>query len=99
MKGQKTGGRAAGTPNKVTGRVRECLAGVLEAYFTGGSFSEDVAGLEPRERVEANIKLLKLVLPLEQPGQIAVRLETEDGEDAFARLRRLSEEMEEKAES
>jgi hypothetical protein len=61
MKGEKTGGRVAGTPNKITIELRKTLKGIvageLEALPT--TFEQ----LQPRERLELLIKLLPFCLP------------------------------------
>jgi hypothetical protein len=41
MKGQKTGGRVAGTPNKVSGAVRQMIANFVNDYYCSKQFTED----------------------------------------------------------
>jgi hypothetical protein len=61
MKGQKTGGRIAGTPNKLTSELRtalkEIIAGELDALPQ--TFKE----LPAKERLELLIKMLPYCLP------------------------------------
>jgi hypothetical protein len=45
MRGQKTGGRTAGTPNKTTKEMRELITDLSYKYL-----ASDLESLEPRER-------------------------------------------------
>jgi len=61
MKGQKTGGRIAGTPNKLTSELRttlkEIIAGELDAL------PQTFEQLPAKERLELLIKMLPYCLP------------------------------------
>ncbi len=61
MQGQKTGGRAAGTPNKVSGELRKTLKGIIAAELD--ALLTTLAELPPRERLDLLIKLLPFALP------------------------------------
>ncbi len=61
MLGQKTGGRTAGTPNKVTSELRKTLKGIVAAELDG--LPQTLAELPARERLELLIKLLPFCLP------------------------------------
>jgi hypothetical protein len=65
MQGKKTGGRVAGTPNKVTSELRKTLKAIvaseLEALPT--TFEQ----LQPKERLELLIKFLPFCLPKVNP--------------------------------
>ncbi len=61
MQGKKTGGRSAGTPNKVTSELRKTLKGILAAELE--SLPATLAELPPKERLELTIKLLSFCLP------------------------------------
>ncbi len=61
MLGQKTGGRSAGTPNKVTSELRKTLKGIVAAELDG--LPQTLAELPARERLELLIKLLPFCLP------------------------------------
>jgi hypothetical protein len=61
MVGQKTGGRTAGTPNKVSGELRKTLKGIVAAELDG--LPQTLAELPARERLELLIKLLPFCLP------------------------------------
>jgi hypothetical protein len=59
--GKKTGGRTPGTPNKLTGEMREALGAVL-----GGEIDQlpkFLAKLEPKDRLDVVVKLLEFALP------------------------------------
>lgn len=59
--GHKTGGRTAGTPNKVTSDVKNRIAALIEQQFD--TITADLATLEPKDRVTAYLKFLEYVLP------------------------------------
>jgi hypothetical protein len=61
MIGQKTGGRTAGTPNKVSGELRKILKGIVAAELD--ELPQTLAELPARERLELLIKLLPFCLP------------------------------------
>jgi hypothetical protein len=76
--GFKTGGREAGTPNKVTQRLREVLADTLREELE--DLPQKLSQLETKERLEIIVKLLPYVLPksesismeLEEPVKIII---------------------------
>lgn len=57
----KTGGRKAGTPNRVTRELRERLKAVLYDEFE--KLPELLEGLTAKERIEVIIRLSPFVLP------------------------------------
>ena len=59
----KTGGRAKGTPNKVTSAIKECISKVLTEYTNSETFLKDFAELEPKERLMIAEKLMNYVVP------------------------------------
>ena len=61
MLGNKTGGRTAGTPNRVTSELRETLKGIIAAELD--ALPQTFAELTPKERIELVIKLLPFALP------------------------------------
>lgn len=60
-KGIKTGGRQAGTPNKLTKEIRAILKDFL--YNELELLPDHLNGLEPKERIEIIIKILPFILP------------------------------------
>ncbi len=62
-KGKKTGGRVAGTPNKASSAVRGAIAKMLDEYFNSDTFAQDIAELEPKDRVAAMEKFAAYVAP------------------------------------
>ena len=54
MTGQKTGGREAGTPNKVTVKVKEAIIAAVQDM----DIKADLKALEPEKRLEMLVKLL-----------------------------------------
>jgi hypothetical protein len=61
MVGQKTGGRTAGTPNKVTSELRKTLKGIVAAELD--ELPQTLSELPARERLELLIKLMPFCLP------------------------------------
>jgi hypothetical protein len=64
-KGIKTGGRQAGTPNKLTKEIRAILKDFL--YNELELLPDHLDSLEPKERIEIIIKLLPYILPKVNP--------------------------------
>ena len=56
---EKTGGRKAGTPNKVSGTVKEWIASIIDGNRK--QFEDDLEKLEPGERVRVISNLLQYV--------------------------------------
>lgn len=75
MKGKKTGGRQAGTPNKVTRQVKECLSSLLIDYTNDEKFKDDFYKLSPKDRLMLAEKLMPYVVPKLQ--NTAVDISTE----------------------
>jgi hypothetical protein len=61
MTGKKTGGRVAGTPNKITIELRKTLKGIVASELE--ALPGTLEQLEPRERLELLVKLLPFCLP------------------------------------
>lgn len=72
----KTGGRTAGTPNKVSGKVRAILANVADEYYSSGQFMRDLSELEPKDRIQAMEKFTAYVAPKLQSTTLDVGNET-----------------------
>ncbi len=58
-------GRPSGIPNKLTMELRSALKAVIDAELE--RIPELLEGLEPRERLELVIKLLRFILPVPTP--------------------------------
>ena len=82
-------GRPPGTPNKVTGELRDKLNAIVESELT--LVPQLLEKLEPKERLELVLKMLAFVLPklraIEHSGQF------EDGEDSLGKLLKEIEAM------
>lgn len=63
--GTKTGGRAKGTPNKVTKELRDRLKAILADELA--NLPAELANLPAKERIELLIKLLPYAMPKVQP--------------------------------
>lgn len=71
----RLGGRTAGTPNKVTGTVKEWIATIIDG--NRGQFEKDLKALEAGERVRVISNLLQYVTPKMQSASPEELLETE----------------------
>ncbi len=86
-KGKKTGGRTAGTPNKVSAAIRGAIAQMLDDYFNSDTFVRDIAGLEPKDRVAAMEKFAAYVSPKLQTTTLDMTVENKKTiEDKLAEL-------------
>lgn len=67
---QKTGGRKAGTPNKVTTTTRQALQQYIDTYFGDLSqesmFWTDIQALDPKDRMAITEKFIAYALPKPQ---------------------------------
>ncbi len=61
MLGQKTGGRVAGTPNRITIELRKTLKGIVASQLE--SLPGTLEQLQPKERLELLVKLLPFCMP------------------------------------
>ncbi len=61
MKNQKTGGRVAGTPNKITIELRKTLKDIVAGELE--SLPGTLGELPPKERLEMLVKLLPFCMP------------------------------------
>lgn len=61
MKGQKTGGRKKGTPNKNTKPLRDWFLSLIDE--NRAQIEKDLKALEPKERLQWIEKILPYVLP------------------------------------
>ena len=68
---EKTGGRKKGTPNRISGTVKEWITSIIDT--NRNQFEEDLELLEPGERVRVISNLLQYVTPKMQsvsPGEM-----------------------------
>jgi hypothetical protein len=71
----KTGGRMAGTPNKVTCELKEWITSILEEGKE--QFMNDMRSLSPIDRVRVYTSLLNYVLPKQQSMDVRAQVEAE----------------------
>ncbi len=57
----RLGGRAKGTPNKISGTVKEWLQAVIDSNRE--QFEDDLKSLEPNERIKVISNLFQYVVP------------------------------------
>ena len=60
----KTGGRQAGTPNKVTKTLKEFVAEIIDGNRE--QIEKDLKSLRPKERLNVIVGLMQYVLPKQQ---------------------------------
>ena len=72
----KTGGRVAGTPNKVSSKVRNILAEITGDYYSSEKFKKDLRNLKPKDRIQAMEKFTSYVAPKLQSTTLDVASET-----------------------
>ena len=68
---EKTGGRKKGTPNRISGTVKEWITSIIDT--NRNKFEKDLELLEPGERVRVISNLLQYVTPKMQsvsPGEM-----------------------------
>lgn len=87
MNRQKTGGRKAGTPNKVTADLRQWITTFIDDNRE--QIQKDWAQLEPKDRIQLFEKLLKYALPTLQ----AMQLQTEFDRMTESDLDRIIDEL------
>ena len=103
MKGKKTGGREKGTPNKTTAKMKDVIQNIVSDYMSNEEidkdnpyerhFAADMARLEPKDRLDAMIKLMAFVTP--KPQSVALGLIGGEKKKTIEdTLRELSEENE-----
>jgi hypothetical protein len=73
VKREKSGGRKAGTPNKLNFELRSLISAALATEFE--RLPEILAALEPVDRIDAMLKLSKFCLPVIKPITSAVQLD------------------------
>lgn len=92
MKGKKTGGRQAGTPNKVTTMSKDIIANLLSDYRESGLMQSDFADLEPKDRLTIAEKLMQYVIPKVQSVAVDIHAERQKTiEDTLVELAEESE--------
>lgn len=72
---EKTGGRIAGTPNKVTSSVRDWIQQIIDG--NRDKFEADLNALEPIDRVKVISNLLQYIVPKVQSVSPEEALEAE----------------------
>lgn len=93
-KGKKTGGRQKGTPNKATAFTKEVISDILSDYYSTGQMAEDMKALEPKERVDAIIKLAAFVTPKPQSIDMSITASKQKTiEDTLDELSQENEEL------
>ncbi len=72
MKGQKTGGRVQGTPNRNTADLRAKINTIVEKQID--CIEKDLKALEPKERLQIVEKLISYCVPKLQAQSIEIDL-------------------------
>lgn len=69
----KTGGREAGTPNKITGTLKEFVANLVDDNRE--QIVKDLIALKPKERLAVLERMMQYVLPKQQAVSAEMDLE------------------------
>ncbi len=85
----KTGGRQAGTPNKVTGTIKEHLTKIIDSNRE--QIEIDLKALEPKDRLVMLERFMQYVIPKKHteegigilPSIVSVRYIGKEGEEVF----------------
>lgn len=72
----KTGGRKKGTPNKTTAELRSWLSRLLKQQKR--TIINDLAALEPKDRLQMLEKLMQYVIPKQQSITADISLLTDE---------------------
>ena len=83
----RLGGRAAGTPNKVSGTLKEWLTSLIDKNRK--QIEKDLKGLSPKDRLQVIEKLMQYVIPKQAAQQVKLDFDNMTDEQ----LQRLVEEM------
>ncbi len=89
-KGKKTGGRKAGTPNRVTRITRDLINDLAAGLYE--DVKEDIDKLEPGERVRVWIKLCEFCAP--KPQTVSLDMSVESKKTIEDKLAELSDDEE-----
>lgn len=77
--GHKTGGRTAGTPNKITTDIKSRIAALIDQQFD--AIIDDLSALEPKDRVATYLKFLEYVVPKQREQKIDLSTLTDEQVD------------------
>ena len=77
--GVKTGGRIAGTPNKVSSDLKGRISALIDEQFD--TVAADLSELEPKDRVTAFLKFLEYILPKQREPKIDLSTLTDEQVD------------------
>lgn len=89
---QKTGGRQAGTPNKITGTLKDFVANLIDDNRQ--QIIDDLQDLRPKERLAVIERMMQYVLPKQQAvsadvspdlisKELVIRYVGSDGDEIF----------------
>jgi hypothetical protein len=67
---KKTGGRVAGTPNKITALTKATIAEMLANYKDSGLMDSDFLQLDPKDRLAIAEKLMQYTMPKIQSVEV-----------------------------
>ncbi|MDH6356260.1 hypothetical protein [Parabacteroides sp. PF5-9] len=69
----KTGGRAKGQPNKVTGDIKARLQAIINGY----DIEADLNELEPQQRISVMERLMQYIIPKQQSVSVDAQIQAE----------------------
>ena len=89
---EKTGGRKAGTPNRISGTVKEWLSGLIDRNRE--QIEADLKKLSPKERLQMLEKLMQYVVPKQQAVSAKVDFRKMSEEQLNRVINELTKEVE-----
>ena len=85
----RLGGRAKGTPNRVTATLRQVLANTWQQYYDSGQFQADIQALDPATRASVMEKYAQYFAPRMKSIDISGTLDATAHATIEDRLRKL----------
>ena len=87
----RLGGRAAGTPNKVSGTLKEWLTSLIDK--NRAQIEKDLQDLEPKERLQMMEKLMQYVIPKQAAQQVKLDFDNMTDEQLDSEIARITKEV------
>lgn len=87
----KTGGRTKGTPNRISGTLKEWISSVIDKNRM--QFEADIGELEPKDRVLLIEKLMQYIVPKQAAQKVDIDFDTLSDEQLQNIINKLTDGM------
>lgn len=87
----KTGGRTKGTPNRISGTLKEWISSVIDKNRM--QFEADIGKLEPKDRVLLIEKLMQYIVPKQAAQKVDIDFDTLSDEQLQNIINKLTDGM------